>query len=504
MSTAKRREPIPPPSRPTRLRERIAARAAHEPAWAAARSLARRYLPHRPLATSVSAAGDHAIVIGSGIAGLFAARVLADRFDRVTMLERDTIPDGPEVRKKTPQAPHSHVFGARGYEILTELFPGVDRDLAAAGAPTLDYMRDCRAYVDGWMPQFTSGLQIRISTRMLLESRMRSHLLDSHPNITVRSGFRVSDYLYKVESHRITGVREQSGEEVHADLVVDAAGMGSRTPQWLSAHGYQAPRQKRVDMRGGVASCVFRPPPDRSHDWVMLTVKPTRQNRRSVSLMQIEHGLWRVTMMGWGGLRPARDLPNLYEFARSASDPAVYDAIRDAEPVSPIYYYGSCFSRWVCYHEMSRFPDGLAVLGDAVFHANSEHAQGMTFCARAAVELGAFLDQLPAPVAAVAGSSLAFQRQLGRLYSPYWTWNTAIERSVPNIIAHDFELTTRALHRYYDAVRGQLLTDRSLQLVIAKVHQGDLHPASLFSPAVMWRVARGMLHDRAMRFQGDV
>ena len=33
--------------------------------------------------------GDHALVIGAGMAGLLAARVLSDAFSRVTVLERD-------------------------------------------------------------------------------------------------------------------------------------------------------------------------------------------------------------------------------------------------------------------------------------------------------------------------------------------------------------------------------------------------------------------------------
>jgi predicted flavoprotein YhiN len=38
---------------------------------------------------------DHAIVVGASMAGMLAARVLADTFERVTVLERDALPDGP-------------------------------------------------------------------------------------------------------------------------------------------------------------------------------------------------------------------------------------------------------------------------------------------------------------------------------------------------------------------------------------------------------------------------
>jgi phytoene dehydrogenase-like protein len=36
--------------------------------------------------------GHNALVIGGSLAGLFAARVLADFFDKVTILDRDVFP----------------------------------------------------------------------------------------------------------------------------------------------------------------------------------------------------------------------------------------------------------------------------------------------------------------------------------------------------------------------------------------------------------------------------
>ena len=43
-----------------------------------------------------------------------------------------------------------------------------------------------------------------------------------------------------------------------SDLVVDASGRGSRTPQWLRALGVPAPEESRVDIRLGYASRLFR------------------------------------------------------------------------------------------------------------------------------------------------------------------------------------------------------------------------------------------------------
>ncbi len=45
-----------------------------------------------------------AVVIGGSIAGLCAGRVLAERFDRVTVLDRDQFPAGAQHRKGVPQS----------------------------------------------------------------------------------------------------------------------------------------------------------------------------------------------------------------------------------------------------------------------------------------------------------------------------------------------------------------------------------------------------------------
>ena len=58
--------------------------------------------------------GDHAIVIGGSITGLVTARVLADHFARVTIVERDRFPDQPEFRKGVPQSRHLHALLERG------------------------------------------------------------------------------------------------------------------------------------------------------------------------------------------------------------------------------------------------------------------------------------------------------------------------------------------------------------------------------------------------------
>jgi 2-polyprenyl-6-methoxyphenol hydroxylase-like FAD-dependent oxidoreductase len=60
--------------------------------------------------------GEHALVIGASMGGLLAARVLAEHYDRVTIIERDGLPEKPEPRKGVPQGRHTHALHARGRE----------------------------------------------------------------------------------------------------------------------------------------------------------------------------------------------------------------------------------------------------------------------------------------------------------------------------------------------------------------------------------------------------
>ncbi len=78
--------------------------------------------------------GHAAVVIGGGMAGLLAARVLSEHFERVRIVERDGFPEGPSFRKGVPQARHLHTLMARGRLIVNELFPGIEDELVEAGA----------------------------------------------------------------------------------------------------------------------------------------------------------------------------------------------------------------------------------------------------------------------------------------------------------------------------------------------------------------------------------
>src|SRR5207245_5191711 len=88
-------------------------------------------------AMTATIAGKQAVVIGAGISGLTAARALADHFEQITVLERDSLPVQACQRAGTPQARHVHGLLAGGLKALAELFPGFEDDLVRLGAVPL-------------------------------------------------------------------------------------------------------------------------------------------------------------------------------------------------------------------------------------------------------------------------------------------------------------------------------------------------------------------------------
>ena len=84
--------------------------------------------------------------------GLAAAGALADRFEQVLVLERDALPSEPAYLAGTPQAQHVHALLLSGQRALGELFPGIEQDLARAGAVPLRVGLDIRMERPGYDP----------------------------------------------------------------------------------------------------------------------------------------------------------------------------------------------------------------------------------------------------------------------------------------------------------------------------------------------------------------
>jgi 2-polyprenyl-6-methoxyphenol hydroxylase-like FAD-dependent oxidoreductase len=177
--------------------------------------------------------GRNAVVIGGSIAGLMAAQVLGDRFETVTLIDRDALPAGHADRRAVPQGGHGHALLASGLRALEHLFPGLEADLVASGAIPGDVIGSVRWFQHGhYKARFESGLKGVLMSRALLESTIRARVRRS-PRVHFVERCHVLGLLASPGSAQVTGIRTRPDlpEDTRmADLVVDASGRESRSP----------------------------------------------------------------------------------------------------------------------------------------------------------------------------------------------------------------------------------------------------------------------------------
>lgn len=208
-------------------------------------------------ATTPTRVGENAVVIGASIAGLCAARVLADRFDSVTVVDRDTLPDGPTWRRRVPQGRHPHLLLAFGARLLEGWFPGVVDQLYAGGAVEIDLVADMYWYQGGGVARRPpSSLRGPSMSRPFLEWTVRTRLA-SMTNVTVRGDSDVKGLQLDATGGRVVAVR-LAGGLLPCDLVVDATGRQAHTFSWLEQLGYPQPAVSRVEIDTRYLTQQFR------------------------------------------------------------------------------------------------------------------------------------------------------------------------------------------------------------------------------------------------------
>jgi 2-polyprenyl-6-methoxyphenol hydroxylase-like FAD-dependent oxidoreductase len=373
--------------------------------------------------------GDHAVVLGAGMAGLLTAGVLSERYRTVTVVERDTLPDGALQRRGVPQGRHLHGLLSRGSQVMDELFPGFLEELTAAGAQVLDDGNLSRSYtrigpyrVDR-SHQFADpgALVTHQASRPLLESLLRRRVgalsnvtfLDGHDVVepTAPSSDRVSGVLVV---DRATGVSTVLG----AELVVDAMGRGARTPAVLEKIGYGRPDEIQSSSRTTYFS-QFLTLPNPSFREKLVMVLPGN-GARIGGLIGYEHDTWVLTVGGLtSGDEPPADFPEMLLRARQFMPLEVFSALRSARPLSGVATFRHTGGAWRRYDRMDRHPAGLLAIGDAVCTLNPIHGQGMTVAALQALALRAALGtndtELPH----------RFYRAAAEVIGPTWAMNHA-------------------------------------------------------------------------------
>jgi len=437
--------------------------------------------------------GQHAVIIGASMAGLLASRVLSEHFAQVTVIERDQLSQEIQARKGVPQGRHVHVLLYRGASILQKLFPDLFPVLLEDGSTPIDTVADFRWYNFGaWKARFKSGITFYSQSRPLLEGRVRERVA-ARSNVRFLDGCDVIKFCANDDATRITGVqiRQHQGEPheevLSADLVVDASGRGSQTPQWLAALGYDNVEESTIKVDVGYATRIYRRPEHHNFEHTVMALYSTPPTgKRAGVLAPIEENRWIVTMIGWIRDYPPADEAGFLAFARSLPLPDLYAAIQDAEPVTPIAIHKFPANRRRHYERLSRFPERFIAMGDAVCSFNPVYGQGMTAAALEADLLNSLLYQQRGR-GDLIGFSRRFQKKITKIVDTFWLLAASEDFRYPEAQGKR-PFGINLLNRYVHRIHELSTFDHQVTLLLYQGLQAIKPPAALFSPHILAKV----------------
>lgn len=433
-----------------------------------------------------------AVILGASIAGLLAARVLAPHFDRVILLERDSLPNTPDYRNGTAQAQHAHILLHRGLSGLEALFPGFTEQLVKAGGVMTNAGRDWHTlFPMGAFPHFATDFEFICASRPLIEHILRTALLTQCNNVVIRDNSSVSEVKLSADAppqiSMLANNAKDKREYIDADLVVDATGRNSRTPTWLQQQGFGTVRETLVKPYLGYATRRYRKVsmPDGIRATVIMAKDPLMT--RGGVLFPIEDDQYICTLYGFSKDYPPTDDSGFLNFSKSLRSDIIYQGIAQAEPQTSAKAFIKNESTYRHYAEQGAWPQGFLVIGDAVCSFNPIYGQGMTAALLAAEALALSINNTNPGTGAWTQPA---QRNIVHAYRAPWTISSNEDLRWPATEGSKAGIMLRAIHRFSDLIGTAATRDHHVAFTYIKVLHMTSTPAALLTPLMLARILK--------------
>lgn len=430
--------------------------------------------------------------MGGSYGGLFAARVLSDHFEDVVVVEPDAMGDDG-LGRRTPQRLQLHALLSMGHTQLERWFPGITDELVKAGA-LLGEGDDVQFYLDGRLKAPVAGARMLGATRPFLESHLRRRV-EALENVQFVQA-QATDLVLR--EGRVVGVTtlasgsEEGGETVDAEFVVDAMGRNSPLEDWLVRHGWSKAPVDRMRIDLGYATASFRrgdelgstviahSSPGPASDYQPTLTEPG-------ALAAVEGDRWSVVLAGYADHRPGPDPEEFLRRMRRCVTP-IRTVADGCEMLGEVRTYRFVESRRRVHSRLSRFPGGLAVIGDSLASVNPVYGQGLTLAALEANALGVHLRSAPS----LRDPSWDYFRLAEAVVDGAWQLSTAADLAQPHVTG-PYPRGYRAQKWVADRLTEASVRDAEVNARFMAVVNMELPPKALTDVRFLARAARVLL-----------
>lgn len=444
-----------------------------------------------------------AVIIGGSIAGMCAARAVSDFYEKVIIIERDSILENTSIRPGVPQSRHLHAILLRGLQIMQELFPELEAELDSNNVPEIIDGIDFRMlFPNGWSPLMNLGLKARSCTRPMLEAAIRKQVLKIR-QIEIIDGAHVDAPILDDQGQKIIGVeiRENSGRhsQIHADLLIDASGRHSRSAQWLADRNFGLVQENIVNAFWGYAARMYEIPNDFKKHWKGIYIMNKAPNFPRLGIaLPMEGNRWLVNLAGVMKDYPPSDEDGFLKYAQSLRSSEIYDAIRYAKPLSPIYEFRHTANRRKYFENLQRWPERFLVMGDALCAFNPVYGQGMSVCAMEAQALQKFL---ATNGSLENGGAQNFQKKIASIVEPCWMLATGEDHCWPGTEGAPPKKVMKIMQWYVHKIIDLAPKSHLAFLRFKQVSHMMKSPAAFFHPKlllqVIWNLLKGLTKTRS-------
>lgn len=332
-----------------------------------------------------------AVVVGAGIGGLLAASALAAHFETVTVIEKDKLPDRPNLRRSVPHGAHVHTLPAFGCEALNQLLPGMVDDLYRAGATKLRRNLDILFFEAG-EPAIgkDAGISTPSMSQPMIEFSIRKRLLELQ-NVKIMDQSRCA----KIEKTGDMGCRvwiKRPGgvEVVAAALVVVSTGKSQAAARGLLDDG-SAPID-RLEVSMGYTTAKLTEPALHDGDTKAVFCSASPPSSRTGYFTRIENGKAFLTLFSRGGDHPDASAVGILDWVSGLAHPEIADRLRRSKAGVEISRYRFKNASWARHDLLPPTHGNVIVLGDSYACLNPVHGQGISMAASQALVLRQILE----------------------------------------------------------------------------------------------------------------